>query len=76
MPEVLQNYIENRDVFLTRSFQNDILEAYQRDFSKYTSSKQAVERLPLVHRYAGFGCPSIFALLYIFFYKPTGYILV
>jgi len=42
MPEVLQSYIEEKNIALARKIQNDILEAYQRDFSKYTEKTQAI----------------------------------
>ncbi|VAX23285.1 Predicted ATPase (AAA+ superfamily), partial [hydrothermal vent metagenome] len=43
MPEVLQSYLENKDVALARKIQNEILEAYSRDFSKYTDKSQAIK---------------------------------
>ena len=43
MPEVLQSYIEERDIALARNIQNEILEAYQRDFSKYSEKTQAIK---------------------------------
>lgn len=43
MPEVLQNYLDNQDIAVARNIQNDILQAYQRDFSKYTEPSQAVK---------------------------------
>ncbi len=43
MPEVLQNYINNRDIESARGIQKDILEAYRRDFSKYTPKTQAIK---------------------------------
>lgn len=43
MPEVLQSYLEQNDIALARNIQNDILEAYQRDFSKYTDKTQAIK---------------------------------
>jgi len=42
MPEVVQDYITNRDIANVRRIQNDILEAYQRDFSKYSSPTEAI----------------------------------
>ncbi len=42
MPEVIQDYINNRDINSARQLQNDILEAYKRDFSKYTEKNQAI----------------------------------
>ena len=47
MPEVLQDYIDNRDVKSVRKIQNDILDAYQRDFSKYTDRHQALKTAEL-----------------------------
>ncbi len=43
MPEVLQNYIDNKDIKSVREIQNEILEAYQRDFSKYSDESQAIK---------------------------------
>jgi len=43
MPEVLQSYLSENDIVLVRNIQNDILEAYQRDFSKYTDKSQAIK---------------------------------
>ncbi len=43
MPEVLQSYLAERDITLVRKIQNEILEAYQRDFSKYTDGSQAIK---------------------------------
>lgn len=43
MPEVLQDYLDNRDIASVRKIQNEILEAYQRDFSKYTDRSQAIK---------------------------------
>ncbi|MEI7437747.1 MAG: ATP-binding protein, partial [bacterium] len=42
MPEVVQCYRETRDFSAVRAIQKDILHAYQRDFSKYTTATQAV----------------------------------
>lgn len=42
MPEVVQDYINNKNIESVRSIQNDILEAYKRDFSKYTERNQAI----------------------------------
>lgn len=36
MPEVLQEYKTNGDIAMAREIQNEILEAYSRDFSKYS----------------------------------------
>ncbi|MCK5823166.1 MAG: ATP-binding protein [Bacteroidales bacterium] len=49
MPEVLQDYLDNRDIASVRKIQNDILEAYQRDFSKYTEKSQAIKTSELWH---------------------------
>jgi predicted AAA+ superfamily ATPase len=43
MPEVVSEYITNRDIAKVREIQNDILAAYERDFSKYTSKNQAIK---------------------------------
>ncbi len=43
MPEVLQNYLENKDIAVVREIQNEILSAYQRDFSKYTDKNLAIK---------------------------------
>jgi len=43
MPEVVQDYIDNKDIASVRLIQNEILEAYKRDFSKYTSKGQAIK---------------------------------
>ncbi len=42
MPEVLQDYLDNDDIVSVRKIQNEILEAYKRDFSKYTDKTQAI----------------------------------
>ncbi len=43
MPEVLQSYLNENDIALARNIQNEIIEAYQRDFSKYTDKSQAIK---------------------------------
>jgi predicted AAA+ superfamily ATPase len=43
MPEVIQDYILYKDIESTRKIQNEILEAYKRDFSKYTEKNQAIK---------------------------------
>ena len=43
MPEVVVDYIQNRDIKAARKIQNDILKAYQRDFSKYSDPSQALK---------------------------------
>ncbi len=49
MPEVLQDYLDNRDIISVRKIQNEILEAYKRDFSKYTDKTQAIKTSELWH---------------------------
>ncbi len=43
MPEVLQDYLDKEDISSARKIQIEILEAYQRDFSKYTEKSQAIK---------------------------------
>jgi predicted AAA+ superfamily ATPase len=43
MPEVLQTYLDTKDINLARKIQEEILEAYKRDFSKYTDRNQAIK---------------------------------
>ncbi len=47
MPEVLQNYLDNKDVVAARAIQEEILQAYTRDFSKYTDKSQAIKTAEL-----------------------------
>ncbi len=47
MPEVLQSYINETDIALARKIQLDILEAYERDFSKYTERSQTIRTTEL-----------------------------
>ena len=47
MPEVIKNYINNRNIKEVRKTQNDILKAYQRDFSKYTEKTQSIKIIEL-----------------------------
>lgn len=49
MPEVVQTYIDTKDISLSRKIQNEILEAYKRDFSKYTDKKNAIKISELWH---------------------------
>jgi predicted AAA+ superfamily ATPase len=42
MPEVVRHYLEHQDVEAVRRIQKEILDAYERDFSKYTSSSGAI----------------------------------
>lgn len=43
MPEAVQSYIDEGDVFQSRSIQQEILKAYERDFSKYATKSEAVK---------------------------------
>jgi len=43
MPEVLQSYLDSKDMALARKIQREILEAYSRDFSKYTGKSQTIK---------------------------------
>jgi len=43
MPEVIQDFLDNKDIKSVRLIQNEILEAYKRDFSKYTQKGQAIK---------------------------------
>jgi len=43
MPEVIQDYLQNKDIARVRIIQYDILNAYERDFSKYSSENQAIK---------------------------------
>jgi len=43
MPEVLNNYLQNHDIATVRQIQNEILESYKRDFSKYTDKNLAIK---------------------------------
>ncbi len=43
MPEVLVNYFKKRDPASARKVQNELIEAYKRDFSKYTDKNQAIK---------------------------------
>ncbi len=47
MPEVVQNYIDSGSLFDVRDIQNDILSAYRRDFSKYSSNSEALKTLSI-----------------------------
>jgi predicted AAA+ superfamily ATPase len=42
MPEAVQDYITNKDIKNVRRIQKDILNAYERDFSKYSSPSEAI----------------------------------
>lgn len=43
MPEVVQSYLNENDIQKTRTIQTEILEAYERDFSKYSTDQQAIK---------------------------------
>ena len=43
MPEVVQEYIENKDIVAVRKIQNEILQSYQKDFSKYAEPREAIK---------------------------------
>jgi len=43
MPEVLQEYKSNGDIAMVREIQNEILEAYSRDFSKYSDKALTIK---------------------------------
>lgn len=47
MPEVVNDYIINKNIVSTRKIQREILEAYKRDFSKYASPQQAIRNSEL-----------------------------
>jgi uncharacterized protein len=42
MPEVVQNYILTKDLGAARLIQKEILKAFERDFSKYTTPTEAI----------------------------------
>lgn len=43
MPEVVQDYIDNKDIASVRLVQNEILKAYDNDLSKYSDPRQAIK---------------------------------
>ena len=43
MPEVVHDYIDHQNIVTVRQLQNEILEAYTRDFSKYTEKNIAIK---------------------------------
>lgn len=43
MPEVVQSFIINTDIGEVRKIQKEILNAYKRDFSKYTTAAEAIK---------------------------------
>ena len=47
MPEVVKDYRDNKDIVSVRKIQNDILESYKRDFSKYSSKSESIKTVEL-----------------------------
>ncbi len=45
MPEVLADYFQNKDIASTRAIQNELIKAYERDFSKYTDKNQTIKTM-------------------------------
>jgi uncharacterized protein len=45
MPEVVGSYLENKNIETVRVLQKEILQAYERDFSKYTTKSQAIKTM-------------------------------
>jgi len=45
MPEVLADYFQNKDISSARNIQNELIKAYERDFSKYTDKNQAIKTM-------------------------------
>ncbi|MBU0486817.1 MAG: ATP-binding protein [Bacteroidetes bacterium] len=43
MPEAVGSYVQSKDIQLVRQIQQEILKAYERDFSKYTDRTQAIK---------------------------------
>ncbi|HXK50682.1 MAG TPA: DUF4143 domain-containing protein, partial [Clostridiales bacterium] len=43
MPEVLQSYLNNKDIAEARHLQKEVIKAYKNDFSKYADANQAVK---------------------------------
>jgi uncharacterized protein len=43
MPEVVQEYISHKDIVAVRKIQNEILQSYQKDFSKYAEPREAIK---------------------------------
>jgi uncharacterized protein len=43
MPEVVQEYIDNKDIIAVRKIQNEILQSYQMDFSKYAEPRESIK---------------------------------
>lgn len=49
MPEVVDYYIQNRDIEGARLIQKEIIEAYKRDFSKYSTPGEAIRLSEIWH---------------------------
>lgn len=49
MPEAVKAYVEEDDIALVRKIQKELLEAYKRDFSKYTDKSQAIKTAEVWH---------------------------
>ncbi len=47
MPEVVQEFIDTRNIETCRAIQKEILKAYTNDFSKYASKSQAIKNLEI-----------------------------
>ena len=47
MPEVLQNYLDNKNIASVRKIQNDIIKAFENDFSKYTTRSQTIKNMEI-----------------------------
>jgi uncharacterized protein len=45
MPEVVGNYLENKNIEMVRVLQKEILQAYKKDFSKYATKSQAIKTM-------------------------------
>lgn len=43
MPEVVQEYIDNNDIVAVRKIQNEILQSFQKDFSKYAEPRESIK---------------------------------
>ena len=42
MPAIVDNYVKNRDIQEVRRLQKEILDAFERDFSKYSTPSEAI----------------------------------
>ncbi|MEA2012951.1 MAG: DUF4143 domain-containing protein [Verrucomicrobiota bacterium] len=47
MPEAVQSYADNNNIFQARKIQVEILKAYERDFSKYVTKTEAMKNLSI-----------------------------